>query len=58
MVRDGLYGDIRVQWRSGYPDASLPLGVVEGSLAPPSGVVIMNHGEKTFNFTVTVKKVF
>lgn len=37
VTRTGLFGDIRVEWRAGYPSEQAPPGFRPGSISPSSG---------------------
>ncbi|XP_075895105.1 adhesion G-protein coupled receptor V1 isoform X2 [Nelusetta ayraudi] len=48
VTRTGLFGDVRVEWKAGYPsDQAAPPGVRPGSISPSSGSVLMAHGQRT-----------
>lgn len=37
VTRTGLFGDIRVQWKAGYPSGQAPPGLRLGAITPSSG---------------------
>lgn len=37
VTRTGLFGDVRVQWKAGYPSGQAPLGIRLGTIFPSSG---------------------
>lgn len=37
VMRVGLFGDIRVQWKAGYPSGEEPHGIRLGNISPGSG---------------------
>ncbi|KAM9393782.1 adhesion G-protein coupled receptor V1 [Pholidichthys leucotaenia] len=46
VTRTGLFGDIRVQWKAGYPSGQSLPGFRAGTIVPESGSVTLAHGEK------------
>eukprot|EP00064_Thunnus_orientalis_P005520 superscaffoldBa00000542_g5534 len=53
VTRAGLFGDIRVQWRAGYPSGQAPPGFRLGAILPSSGSLNLAHGEKTKAISLT-----
>ncbi|KAM8885173.1 adhesion G-protein coupled receptor V1 [Spinachia spinachia] len=53
VTRRGLFGDVRVQWKAGYPSGQAPLGLSLGAIAPSSGSLTLVHGEKTKGILLT-----
>ncbi|XP_070689817.1 adhesion G-protein coupled receptor V1 [Pempheris klunzingeri] len=47
VTRTGLFGDIRVQWKAGYPSGQAPTGHRVGVITPNSGSLTLAHGERT-----------
>ncbi|XP_061753493.1 adhesion G-protein coupled receptor V1 [Nerophis ophidion] len=47
VTRRGLFGDISVQWRAGYPPGLSPPGFRIGTIIPSSGSLTFSHGERT-----------
>uniref|UniRef100_A0A667YA34 Adhesion G-protein coupled receptor V1 n=1 Tax=Myripristis murdjan TaxID=586833 RepID=A0A667YA34_9TELE len=47
VTRSGLFGDIRVEWRAGYPPGLVPPGFSLGPVIPSSGSVTLAHGERS-----------
>ncbi|XP_048838820.1 adhesion G-protein coupled receptor V1 [Brienomyrus brachyistius] len=47
VSRSGLYGDVDVEWRSGYPPGQAPPGVQLGLVRPSSGTLRLVNGEKS-----------
>ena len=39
VTREGLFGEIRVQWRAGYPSGQGPSGFRHGTIMPNSGEI-------------------
>ncbi|XP_061584932.1 adhesion G-protein coupled receptor V1 [Cololabis saira] len=56
VTRTGLFGNIRVQWKAGYPSGEAPPGFRIGTIVPNSGSLNLVHGErtKTMSFTAVV----
>ncbi|XP_069081373.1 adhesion G-protein coupled receptor V1 [Pleurodeles waltl] len=56
ISRRGLYGPLKVDWRSGYPLGTTPEGVHLGNITPEFGVVMFSHGEpsKVIQLVLTV----
>ncbi|XP_073480601.1 adhesion G-protein coupled receptor V1 isoform X2 [Aquarana catesbeiana] len=46
VYREGSYGSVTVNWRSGYPPGFMPKDIQLGKLLPESGVVVFTHGEE------------
>ncbi|XP_076853827.1 adhesion G-protein coupled receptor V1 [Brachyhypopomus gauderio] len=46
VSRTGLYGDVKVQWRAGYPPGQTPSGYQPGAISPSSGTVTLDHGQR------------
>ncbi|XP_068559504.1 adhesion G-protein coupled receptor V1 [Cebidichthys violaceus] len=53
VTRRGLFGDVRVQWKAGYPSEQAPPGLSLGAIAPRSGSLTLVHGEKTKAISLT-----
>uniref|UniRef100_A0A3Q3W600 Adhesion G-protein coupled receptor V1 n=1 Tax=Mola mola TaxID=94237 RepID=A0A3Q3W600_MOLML len=53
VTRTGLFGDIRVQWKAGYPLGQAPPGLRLGAITPSAGSLIMAHGERTKAISLT-----
>ncbi|XP_075960449.1 adhesion G-protein coupled receptor V1 [Anarhichas minor] len=53
VTRRGLFGDVRVQWKAGYPSGQAPPGLSLGAIAPSSGSLTLVHGEKTKAISLT-----
>ncbi|XP_059193370.1 adhesion G-protein coupled receptor V1 [Centropristis striata] len=53
VTRTGLFGDIRVQWKTGYPSGQAPPGLKLGAITPSSGSLTLAHGEKTKAISLT-----
>ncbi|KAM9857814.1 adhesion G-protein coupled receptor V1 [Aulostomus maculatus] len=53
VTRMGLFGDIRVQWRAGYPLGQSPPGFRLGTIMPSSGSLSFAHGERTKVISLT-----
>ncbi|XP_053337317.1 adhesion G-protein coupled receptor V1 [Clarias gariepinus] len=47
ISRTGLYGDVTVQWRAGFPPGQTPSGYQPGVITPSSGTVILSHGQRS-----------
>ncbi|XP_058231364.1 adhesion G-protein coupled receptor V1 isoform X3 [Hemibagrus wyckioides] len=45
--RLGLYGDVSVQWRAGFPPGQTPSGYQPGAITPSSGTVTLSHGQRS-----------
>ncbi|XP_035235780.1 adhesion G-protein coupled receptor V1 isoform X2 [Anguilla anguilla] len=54
VSRRGLYGDVTVDWRAGYPPAQAPVGFQQGLITPSSGTVRLAHGERSAMVALTV----
>uniref|UniRef100_A0A3P8TGE6 Adhesion G-protein coupled receptor V1 n=1 Tax=Amphiprion percula TaxID=161767 RepID=A0A3P8TGE6_AMPPE len=53
VTRTGLFGDIRVQWKAGYPSGQTLPGFRSGVIIPNSGSLILAHGERTKAISLT-----
>ncbi|XP_062238571.1 adhesion G-protein coupled receptor V1 [Platichthys flesus] len=53
VTRTGLFGDIRVQWRAGYPSGEDLPGFRTGDITPGSGSLTLAHGERTKALSLT-----
>ncbi|XP_060927102.1 adhesion G-protein coupled receptor V1 [Limanda limanda] len=53
VTRTGLFGDIRVQWRAGYPSGEDLPGFRTGDITPSSGSLTLAHGERTKSLSLT-----
>ncbi|XP_051279685.1 adhesion G-protein coupled receptor V1 isoform X2 [Dicentrarchus labrax] len=53
VTRTGLFGDIRVQWKAGYPSGQAPPGFTLGAITPNSGSLTLDHGERTKTISLT-----
>uniref|UniRef100_UPI003AAD5B8E adhesion G-protein coupled receptor V1 n=1 Tax=Centroberyx gerrardi TaxID=166262 RepID=UPI003AAD5B8E len=53
VTRTGLFGDIRVEWRAGYPPGQAPPGFRLGDITPSSGSVTLAHGERSTAVSLT-----
>ncbi|XP_051923302.1 adhesion G-protein coupled receptor V1 [Hippocampus zosterae] len=53
VTRSGLFGDISVQWRAGYPSGQSPPGFRIGTMVPNSGSLAFSHGERTKTIPLT-----
>ncbi|XP_045890437.1 adhesion G-protein coupled receptor V1 [Micropterus dolomieu] len=53
VTRTGLFGDIRVQWNTGYPSGQAPPGLRLGAITPSSGSLTLAHGERTKSISLT-----
>ncbi|XP_040899032.1 adhesion G-protein coupled receptor V1 [Toxotes jaculatrix] len=53
VTRRGLFGDIRVQWRAGYPSGQAFPDLRTGAITPSSGSLTLAHGEKTKAISLT-----
>ncbi|XP_076586595.1 adhesion G-protein coupled receptor V1 isoform X2 [Chaetodon auriga] len=47
VTRTGLFGDIMVQWKAGYPSGQAPPGLKLGAITPSAGSLTLAHGERT-----------
>ncbi|KAI1900416.1 hypothetical protein AGOR_G00049720 [Albula goreensis] len=47
VSRRGLFGDVNVDWRTGYPLVQAPTGFQQGLITPSSGTVRLAHGERS-----------
>ncbi|XP_035385851.1 adhesion G-protein coupled receptor V1 [Electrophorus electricus] len=53
VSRTGLYGDVIVQWRAGFPPGQTPSGYQPGVVSPRSGTVTLSHGERSELFSLS-----
>ncbi|XP_074494393.1 adhesion G-protein coupled receptor V1 [Sebastes fasciatus] len=53
VTRTGLFGDISVQWKAGYPSGQAPLGLRPGAVTPSSGSLTLAHGERSKAISLT-----
>uniref|UniRef100_A0A4W6G876 Adhesion G-protein coupled receptor V1 n=1 Tax=Lates calcarifer TaxID=8187 RepID=A0A4W6G876_LATCA len=53
VTRTGLFGDIRVQWKAGYPSGQTLPGFRTGAITPGSGSLTLAHGERTKVISLT-----
>ncbi|XP_031160888.2 adhesion G-protein coupled receptor V1 isoform X2 [Sander lucioperca] len=53
VTRKGLFGDISVQWKAGYPSGRAPPGLRLGAITPSSGSLTLAHGEETKAISLT-----
>uniref|UniRef100_A0A3B5LER5 Adhesion G-protein coupled receptor V1 n=1 Tax=Xiphophorus couchianus TaxID=32473 RepID=A0A3B5LER5_9TELE len=60
VTRTGLFGNVTVQWKAGYPSGQNPSGFKTGQIVPNSGSLTLAHGEKTeaIAFTAVLKEGF
>lgn len=49
VTRRGLFGEVRVQWKAGYPSGQAPLGLSPGAISPSSGKTTMVFGKLNNN---------
>ncbi|XP_036383544.1 LOW QUALITY PROTEIN: adhesion G-protein coupled receptor V1 [Megalops cyprinoides] len=54
VFRRGLYGDVDVDWRAGYPPGQTPVGFQQGQITPNAGMVRLLHGERNRTVSLTV----
>uniref|UniRef100_A0A665TER5 Adhesion G-protein coupled receptor V1 n=1 Tax=Echeneis naucrates TaxID=173247 RepID=A0A665TER5_ECHNA len=47
VARTGLFGELRVQWKTGYPLGQALPGFRTGLITPSSGTLTLAHGERT-----------
>ncbi|KAK9974393.1 hypothetical protein ABG768_022494 [Culter alburnus] len=47
VTRTGLYGNVTVQWSSGFPPGQTPPGYQPGDISPRSGTVMLAHGQRS-----------
>ncbi|XP_063820072.1 adhesion G-protein coupled receptor V1 [Pseudophryne corroboree] len=45
IYREGTFGSITINWRSGYPLGQMPKNICLGKISPESGAVVFAHGE-------------
>ncbi|XP_070820196.1 adhesion G-protein coupled receptor V1 isoform X2 [Chaetodon trifascialis] len=53
VTRTGLFGDIMVQWKAGYPSGQAPPGLKLGAITPSAGLLTLAHGERTKAISLT-----
>ncbi|XP_034025926.1 adhesion G-protein coupled receptor V1 isoform X1 [Thalassophryne amazonica] len=53
VTRTGLFGDVTVQWKAGFPSGLVPPGFSLGAVTPSSGSLTVAHGESTKVITFT-----
>ncbi|XP_041793349.1 adhesion G-protein coupled receptor V1 isoform X2 [Chelmon rostratus] len=53
VTRTGLFGDITVQWKAGYPSGQAPPGLRLGAVTPSSGSLTLAHAERTKAISLT-----
>ncbi|XP_037634420.1 adhesion G-protein coupled receptor V1 isoform X2 [Sebastes umbrosus] len=53
VTRTGLFGDISVQWKAGYPSGQAPPGLRMGAVTPSSGSLTLAHGERSKAISLT-----
>ncbi|XP_028834405.1 adhesion G-protein coupled receptor V1 isoform X2 [Denticeps clupeoides] len=53
VTRQGLYGDLRVEWRAGYPAGETPPGYQQGPIIPSSGTVLLGQGVRNQTISLT-----
>uniref|UniRef100_A0A3Q2PRU9 Adhesion G-protein coupled receptor V1 n=1 Tax=Fundulus heteroclitus TaxID=8078 RepID=A0A3Q2PRU9_FUNHE len=53
VTRTGLFGDVRVEWKAGYPSGNNLPGFTLGHIVPNSGSLTLAHGEKTKSISFT-----
>ncbi|KAK1176563.1 adhesion G-protein coupled receptor V1-like [Acipenser oxyrinchus oxyrinchus] len=54
ISRVGLYGNVWVEWSSGYPPGQEPAGLQLGHITPTSGTVTFAHGERSRSVPLSV----
>lgn len=54
VKRQGLYGNIEVNWSQGYPPDAIPVRFSEGVVSPSTGTVYFGHGDRLAVIRVTV----
>ncbi|XP_066512530.1 adhesion G-protein coupled receptor V1-like [Hoplias malabaricus] len=47
VTRTGLYGDVDIQWRAGFPPGQNPSGYQSGAVTPRSGTLTLSHGQRS-----------
>ncbi|XP_072520807.1 adhesion G-protein coupled receptor V1 isoform X2 [Salminus brasiliensis] len=55
VSRTGLYGDVDVQWRAGFPPGQSPSGYQPGVVTPSSGTVTLSHGQRSHIITLSAQ---
>ncbi|XP_040011455.1 adhesion G-protein coupled receptor V1 [Xiphias gladius] len=53
VTRTGLFGEIRVQWKAGYPAGKALPGFRTGAITPSSGSLTLANGERTKAISLT-----
>ncbi|XP_067377863.1 adhesion G-protein coupled receptor V1 isoform X2 [Channa argus] len=53
VTRTGLFGEIRVQWKAGYPSRTNLPGFRAGPITPSSGLLTLANGERTKVISLT-----
>ncbi|XP_041643632.1 adhesion G-protein coupled receptor V1 [Cheilinus undulatus] len=53
VTRTGLFGDISVQWNTGYPSGQAQPGFRLGVISPSSGSLTLAHGERSKVISLT-----
>ncbi|XP_032873159.1 adhesion G-protein coupled receptor V1 [Amblyraja radiata] len=54
ISRNGVYGLVVIEWRSGYPNDKVPVGFTHGYVKPAFGSIVLSHGEKRKPLLLTV----
>lgn len=58
LIRAGTYGNLAVDWVSGYSADDIPINVTNGMINPSQASVSMVHGQEMANVTVQVIIIF
>ena len=58
VTRLGSYGDIQVDWQSGYQPGGVPPGFILGTMTPQIGSIDMIHGQEEQSFRVQVNTLY
>ncbi|XP_030633613.1 adhesion G-protein coupled receptor V1 [Chanos chanos] len=53
LSRTGLFGNVTVEWRAGFPPGQDPPGYQTGTITPSSGTVRLAHGQRSAVLTLT-----
>ncbi|KAM4746526.1 adhesion G-protein coupled receptor V1 isoform 2-T2 [Anableps anableps] len=53
VTRMGLFGDVTVRWKAGYPSGNNRSGFKTGHIVPNSGSLTLAHGEQTKSISFT-----
>uniref|UniRef100_A0A3Q2DXJ8 Adhesion G-protein coupled receptor V1 n=1 Tax=Cyprinodon variegatus TaxID=28743 RepID=A0A3Q2DXJ8_CYPVA len=53
VTRTGLFGEVSVQWKAGYPSGMNPQGFRIGRIIPNTGLLTLAHGEKDKSISFT-----